>query len=153
MPAYQREVLVRFAHCDPAGIVFYARYFEMINGVVEDWFEDALEASFSGLLFHRNLATPTVHFEVDFPNRSMMGDRLTFATSVTRMGRSSFDLNHEVSCRGELRMQVYQTLLFTDGNARGAQPIPEDLRHRMERYLMPENAKDYVSPEADGQDE
>jgi 4-hydroxybenzoyl-CoA thioesterase len=35
MPAYQREVLVRFAHCDPAGIVFYARYFEMINGVVE----------------------------------------------------------------------------------------------------------------------
>ena len=82
MPAYQREVLVRFAHCDPAGIVFYARYFEMINGVVEDWFEDALEASFSGLLFHRNLATPTVHFNVDFTGRSMMGDRLTFETSV-----------------------------------------------------------------------
>jgi hypothetical protein len=52
-----------------------------------------------------------------------------------------------------LRMQVYQTLLFTDGNAKSSQPIPEDLRHRMERYLMPENAKDYVSPETGGQDE
>ena len=25
---------VRFQHCDPAGIVFYPRYFEMINSVV-----------------------------------------------------------------------------------------------------------------------
>ena len=42
MSANQGEVLVQFAHCDPAGIVFYARYFEIINEVVEDWFEDAL---------------------------------------------------------------------------------------------------------------
>ena len=33
---------VRFEHCDPAGIVFYPRYFEMINGTVEDWFEEDL---------------------------------------------------------------------------------------------------------------
>ena len=138
MTAYQREVLVRFAHCDPGGIVFYARYFEMINGVVEDWFEDALEASFSGLLFHRNLATQTVHFEVDFINRSMMGDRLTFATQVTRFGTSSFDLCHIVTCRGEVRLKAKQTLLFTDAKVGGKKEIPEDLRPRMERYFAPE---------------
>jgi acyl-CoA thioesterase FadM len=113
MPAYQRR---RFLSVSRTAILpgsSYARYFEMINGVVEDWFEDALEASFSGLLFHRNLATPTVHFNVDFTGRSMMGDRLTFETSVTRFGTSSFDLCHQVSCRGELRMRAYQTLLFT----------------------------------------
>jgi 4-hydroxybenzoyl-CoA thioesterase len=149
MTAYQREVLVRFAHCDPGGIVFYARYFEMINGVVEDWFEDALEASFSGLLFHRNLATPTVRFEVDFTNRSIMGDRLTFSTVVTRFGNSSFDLHHEVSCRGELRMQVYQTLIFTSANTEKSQPIPDDLKHRMERFYVPERAsKHYENRES-----
>ncbi len=140
MTAYQREVLVRFAHCDPAGIVFHARYFEMINGVVEDWFEDALETSFSGLLFHRNLATPTVHFTVDFTGRSMMGDRLTFELTITRFGNSSFDLAMDVSCRGESRMRVKQTLLFTDSNAKGSVPIPEDLRKRMERYYEPPKA-------------
>ncbi|CPO21707.1 4-hydroxybenzoyl CoA thioesterase [Bordetella pertussis] len=31
------EVEVRFRHCDPAGIVFYPRYFEMINDFVEEW--------------------------------------------------------------------------------------------------------------------
>src|SRR5690242_12783792 len=45
MAAFQREVLVRFGHCDAAGWVFYPRYFEMISDFVEDWFEDGLEAS------------------------------------------------------------------------------------------------------------
>lgn len=140
---YQREVLVRFAHCDPAGIVFYPRYFEMINGVVEDWFEDALETSFAGLLFHRNLGTPTVHFTVDFVNASMMGDRLTFTLAITRFGTSSFDLSIIASHQGEERLRVKQVLLFTDAKARGSQPIPADLRKRMERYFIP------PEPEAD----
>ncbi|MDE2150316.1 MAG: acyl-CoA thioesterase [Gammaproteobacteria bacterium] len=134
MSAYQREVLVRFAHCDPAGIVFYPRYFEMINGVVEDWFEDALGTSFSGLLYHRGLGTPTVHFEVDFTARSMMGDRLTFFLTVERLGRSSFSLDIRVTGHGQERVRVKQTLLFTDAKAMRAQPIPDDLRARMEHY-------------------
>jgi 4-hydroxybenzoyl-CoA thioesterase len=142
MPAYQREVLVRFAHCDPAGIVFHARYFEMINGVVEDWFEDAIGTSFSGLLFHRNLATPTVHFDVDFTGRSVMGDRLTFAVTVERFGTSSFDLRMIVTCHGEERMRVRQTLLFTDSKAKGSVAIPPDLRSRMDYYYEPAAAAD-----------
>ena len=141
MPAYQREVLVRFAHCDPAGIVFHARYFEMINGVVEDWFEDAIGTSFSGLLFHRNLATPTVHFDVDFTGRSVMGDRLTFHVTVERFGTSSFDLRMFVTCHGEQRMRVKQTLLFTDAAANGSVPIPHDLRSRMDYYYEPVEEK------------
>ena len=35
MSAFQREVLVRFGHCDAAGWVFYPRYFEMISDFVE----------------------------------------------------------------------------------------------------------------------
>ena len=27
---------VRFQHCDPAGIVFYPRYFEMLNTTIEE---------------------------------------------------------------------------------------------------------------------
>ena len=49
MAAFQREILVRFGHCDAAGWVFYPRYFEMISDFVEDWFEDGLAASAPGL--------------------------------------------------------------------------------------------------------
>ena len=35
---FQTQIEVRFADCDPAGIVFYPRYFEMFNGLVDVWF-------------------------------------------------------------------------------------------------------------------
>ena len=44
------QVEVRFRHCDPAGIVFYPRYFEMINDFVEEWFDKGM-----GLPFHLSL--------------------------------------------------------------------------------------------------
>ena len=34
---YRSEILVRFGDCDPAGIVYYPRYMEMFNSLVEDW--------------------------------------------------------------------------------------------------------------------
>ena len=40
--AWRITVPVRFSHCDPASIVYFPRYFDMINGVVEDWFAGAL---------------------------------------------------------------------------------------------------------------
>ena len=48
MSAFQREILVRFGHCDAAGWVFYPRHFLKKNDFsdfVEDWFEDGLAAS------------------------------------------------------------------------------------------------------------
>ena len=37
---YHRLYPIEFNHCDPAGIVFYPRYFEMTNSVVENFFAD-----------------------------------------------------------------------------------------------------------------
>lgn len=47
---------VRFAHADAAGIVFYPRYFEMLNGAVEDWFEQDIGLDFKTLHLDRNWA-------------------------------------------------------------------------------------------------
>lgn len=37
MSAHRAEIPARFSHCDPAGRVFYPRYLEMFNNLVEDW--------------------------------------------------------------------------------------------------------------------
>lgn len=37
---YERLIQIEFNHCDPAGIVFYPRYFEMVNSVIENFFAD-----------------------------------------------------------------------------------------------------------------
>ena len=55
---FEREELVRFAHCDPAGIVFYPQYFVLMNGLVEDWLTDGLGAPFSELVMTSRIGVP-----------------------------------------------------------------------------------------------
>ena len=57
---FRRERVIRFSDCDPAGIVFYPQYFVMFNGLVEDWFGDALEIGYDGLVLKRRIGLPTV---------------------------------------------------------------------------------------------
>ena len=45
--SYTRLIQIEFNHCDPAGIVFYPRYFEMTNSVVENFFADVVGRSFA----------------------------------------------------------------------------------------------------------
>ena len=40
--AFTRSVTVRFSHCDPAGIVYFPHYFDMFNGLIEDWYGQEL---------------------------------------------------------------------------------------------------------------
>ena len=44
---FTKQEKVRFKHVDYAGIVFYPRFLEMLNDLVEDWFEEAFDRPFS----------------------------------------------------------------------------------------------------------
>jgi 4-hydroxybenzoyl-CoA thioesterase len=134
MAAFQREILVRFGHCDAAGWVFYPRYFEMISDFVEDWFEDGLAASAPGLFHHKQILTPSVHFTVDFPKPTKFGDRLTFKLWTTRIGRTSCELRIEASHHGEVRMTAKQVLVFISAELGRATEIPPELVSRMNRF-------------------
>ena len=136
MSSYQKEIQVRFGHCDPATFVYYPRYFEMLNGFIEDWFEEGLEASFPGLMQHQNIMAPTVHLDTDFPNPSRFGDRLTFKLQVVKIGRSSVNLEIEGSCQGQPRVTFKQTLVFMSASERKAVAIPPDIVHRLKRYVV-----------------
>jgi 4-hydroxybenzoyl-CoA thioesterase len=136
MAAFQREMLVRFGHCDAAGWVFYPRYFEMISDFVEDWFEDGLMASAPGLFHHKKLLTPSVHFTVDFAKPTHYGERLTFNLWTLKVGRTSCELRIEASHQGELRMRVRQVLVFISASTARATAVPPELVARMQRFSL-----------------
>jgi len=134
MAAFQREILVRFGHCDAAGWVFYPRYFEMISDFVEDWFEDGLAASAPGLFHHKQILTPSVHFTVDFMKPTRYGERLTFNLWTQKLGRTSCELRIEASHQGEQRMHAKQVLVFISAATARATAIPPELLSRMHRF-------------------
>ncbi len=75
---YRRTIPVEFNHCDPAGIVFYPRYFEMTNSVVENFFAEVVGRSYARISMQDRNGVPTVRLEATFRRPSRLGDRLAF---------------------------------------------------------------------------
>lgn len=125
---------VRFADCDAAGIVFFPRYFEMLNGVVEDWFAGPLQASFRELHLNRHVSVPTAAVEARFIAPSRLEDELNFALTVTKLGGASCGLRHRISAGEQLRFEATQTLVHV-GASMKPEPWPDALRARIAPFL------------------
>jgi len=128
MAAFETTRKILFQHCDPAGIVFYPRYFELLNGVVEEWFEDWLGVSFADLHDVRRRGIPTVSITADFSRPSRLGDTLVFRYIVEKMGGASLTLRFEIEGPDGLRLSGTQVLVHVDLDAMKPVPFPEDLR-------------------------
>ncbi len=85
-------VKIRFAHCDPAGIVYFASHFDILNGVVEDWFVEGLGLDYHDIVGRRRVGLGYVHASADFRLPARMGDRLIYAVAVERVGTKSLPL-------------------------------------------------------------
>ncbi|TAK47271.1 MAG: acyl-CoA thioesterase [Xanthobacteraceae bacterium] len=133
-PLFVLHSSVRFTHTDPAGYVFFPRYFEMLQAVVEEWFNHALQQKYADLIMRRRLGTPTASIQCTFLKPSRLGDDLAIAVKIENIGNSSFRLRFIGSVEDNLRLEAVSTLVMIcldDGMARS---IPPDLRARMESY-------------------
>jgi 4-hydroxybenzoyl-CoA thioesterase len=130
--AYRKQILVRFGDCDAAGIVFYPRYLEMFNSLVEDWYRDELQFSFTEIVVVRGWGLPTVHLEVDFVAPSVFGEVLSSTLSVRELGTSSLTL--DISLQGpdgSNRVRGQVVLVLSDRRNHKAIPIPDAIRARI----------------------
>lgn len=124
---------VRFDDCDPAGIVFYPRYFCMLNGVIEDWWQH-MGLPWPELIAKRRIVTPVSHLDTVFLRPSMLGEVLHCHLGVEAVGRSSFRLRHRVlGADGQERLRLRQRMVCVSMD--GHQPIswPADIK----AMLMP----------------
>jgi 4-hydroxybenzoyl-CoA thioesterase len=131
---FRRQRVIRFSDCDPAGIVFYPQYFVMFNGLVEDWFGEALGIPYYPLVRERRIGLPTVRLEVDFSAVSRMGDAVVLSLAVERLGTRSLSLALRCESReGQLRMAARQVLVTTSLDTHRAVDIPADIRAAVAR--------------------
>lgn len=129
--AFEFPQKVLFKHCDPAGIVFFPRYFEMINDCVEAFFDQGLGAPFHDL--HRVSAVPTVQIQTQFPAPSRHGDQLVFKLEITKIGRSSADYSMSARCGDEIRLVTFATLVHIDASGRPA-AWPGPIRDKLDSF-------------------
>lgn len=134
MATFTKKWQVRFADTDLAGIVFYPRYFEMVNGIVEDWCEEALGWSFREQMMSDSVALPTVHLEADFIRPSVLGDRLDLNLVVSSLGHSSCTISVTALCEGERRFVVRAVLVLVETDTYKAQPFRTEIRDLIATY-------------------
>jgi 4-hydroxybenzoyl-CoA thioesterase len=124
---FTRDLIIRFEHCDAAGLIFYPRFFGLVNETVEDWFA-SLGHSFKSLHIDQRKGVPTVRFECEFVGPVRIGDMLHQQLGVDSIGNSSLNLKHIASIGDRTVARFDQTIVFTDLATMKAEPWPADLR-------------------------
>ena len=123
MALFSRGIAVHFSDTDPAGILFYPRYLEMANALIEDWFAEELGYPFSALYQGAAYSVPTLSLNFLFSTASRIADFLRLTLGVAHLGKISFTLDISTACGKDAKSALF----------------PTKLRERMARFLTLES--------------
>ena len=132
--AFTRTVQIRFSHCDPAGIVYFPHYFNMFNGLIEDWYTEELNVNYADLILHDQHGFPFVHIDTDFKIPSRMGEKLDLTLLVEKIGRSSLTLVIVGHKDGIERLRARTVTAMMSLSSRRSVELPPALRSAFEAY-------------------
>jgi 4-hydroxybenzoyl-CoA thioesterase len=128
---------IRFSHCDPAGQVYFPRFFDLLHDALEDWFNLGLQERFADFLMKQQLGTPTVGTQCDFVSPARFGDTLVLELTILRLGNSSIELAFNGTIDSRVCLKCRHTICIFSTKTLKAVPIPETLRTRMQDYVVP----------------
>lgn len=134
---------IRFKHVDFAGIVFYPRFLEMLNDLVEDWFDLALDRPFSKI--HETNGIPTVDLKVQFKKAARIGEEITKTLWVVNLGGASVTCGFRFLSANETVLEGEVTLvnvaLNKENGRLSAQPFDENTRKKISKYINPDKTQ------------
>lgn len=131
---WTKTLMIRFSHCDPAGIVYFANYFDIANGLVEDWFIAELGLRHHDFVGPRRTGLGFASAHCDFVKPCRMGDQVTFAVQVQAVGTASISLVFFAYREDDLVLVMQLVMVTTSIAEERAIPIPNDLRSAIEAY-------------------
>jgi 4-hydroxybenzoyl-CoA thioesterase len=128
-----RTLIVEWGDCDPAGIVFYPRYFAMFDTSTARLIEGAAGMRKADLIrTHGIVGWPMVKTEATFIAPATFGDEIAIVSTVTRVGRSSFEITHRMLRQDMMCIEAFEIRVWAapDPHKPGAiigVPIPPAL--------------------------
>ena len=96
--------LLHFSHCDPAGIIFYSRVYELHHETYEKWVDQA--ESWAHWFKNDRYAFPIVHSEADYSAPMSAGEVVEVVLKKTKVSESSFRLESSIYCGDKLSASV-----------------------------------------------
>ena len=131
----QRTIRVQWGDCDPAGIVYFPRYFEIFDACTVALFERAGFRKGPMLHLFGTAGIPLVDIKSRFMIPSRFGDDVTVESSITEWRNSSFVVRHRLMKDGALAVECFETRVWvaraTDDPERfESRPIPAEVKEK-----------------------
>ena len=121
---HRRQLTIEWGHCDPAGIVFNPRFFEMFDANTWKLFETALGVKQEALAAtYGIIGIALVDARANFMKPAKFGDVIEIASRIKEFRRSSFEVEHLISIAGEIAVEGGETRVWAVRNKTDADKI------------------------------
>jgi len=132
-----RTWIVEWGDCDPAGIVFYPRFFAAFDTSTSRLIEAATGTKKAELIReHAIIGWPMVDAGAKFIAPATFGDEVQIETHVARVGRSSFAVEHRLLKGGKLCIEATEVRVWAASRQDGRPgiegvPIPREIAAKL----------------------
>ena len=125
---------INFYDCDPAGIFFYARIYELCHSVYEEMIESFnLKEDY---WTNENFIVPILKSEASYHKPIKYGETVSVEISVNNLRTSSFELNYEVkNDKNELCAKIKTVHIFIDKKTWMKKEIAEGVKSGLQKHL------------------
>ena len=128
-----RTVRIEWGDCDPAGIIYYPRYFAIFDASTSHLIERATGMKKIEYLKHYDfIGHPVLETRAQFRLPTRFGDEVEIESRIAACGRTSFKVEHRLSRAGTLAAEGFETRVWVvrdpaDAARITSQPIPADV--------------------------
>ncbi len=135
MRVHRKQIHVEWGDCDPAGIVYFPRYFEYFDACTNALFESAGLPKPELLRTYGIIGIPLVEAHARYIAPSAFGDTVLVETCITEGKNSSFSVQHKLY-RGEIlaveatEVRVWTGRTGNDPKRIESRPIPREVIER-----------------------
>lgn len=131
----RRTIHIEWGDCDPAGIVYFPRYFEYFDASTGTLFERAGLPKQEMIRKYALLGILLVEARANFLVASRFGDNVTVESCIPEWGRSSFSVRHQLFRGDVLAVEGFEKRVWTVRSADDpqkiySQPIPREVQER-----------------------
>ena len=134
-----RTTRIEWCDCDPAGIIFYPRYFEIFDTSTTALIERVLGMNkFAYLKAYDFAGHPVVETRARFRQPTRFGDDISIETKLVECGELTLKLEHRISKGGALAVEGFETRVWAKRDAGDPgrikkQPIPAEVVARLKQ--------------------
>jgi acyl-CoA thioester hydrolase len=122
---------VRFRDVDLQQIIYYGKYLDYFDNALYEYLR-SLGFETGGIDARHGFDTSVVHVEIDYVSPAAFDDLIDVGLRVTRLGRTSFDVQYEIREAERVLCRAKLVLVNYDARMQQARLIPHSIRTAIE---------------------